>query len=119
MKKLVLIMVLNSFCFGACIDIGVMQVTAKIARSTYEATDKVLAKIINQVKSNENDSKEDNIDTLSYLKDVQGLDTLSAINNQELFFNSQIISELEALATDNQAEETNFELSKELEELLK
>ncbi|PAF46596.1 hypothetical protein BKH41_08815 [Helicobacter sp. 12S02232-10] len=120
MKKILVIFILGiSICFGNCIDNGIMKKTASNSKSIYRASDKVLSNITLLVKTNMENSKKYNQDALRHLLNIQNLESHNAINAQKIFFNTKMINKLESVLIDNKAESLNFQINKELEEILR
>ena len=131
MKKLTITLIaiaLSHSLVVACQDFGFAADIAKdIAKTAATTADESLVSIINQIKDNEDDIKSKNNETdtggnagaKKNLRHTQQVDANSTLNSYQLMFNSEVINKLESVLVDTKAESKRFEISKELEELLK
>lgn len=112
----------------ACQDAGSAASTAKTtAKTAIGIADSSLATIIDQIKENEDDIKGKNNETdtkgtagaKKHLRHTQQVDANSTLSSYQLMFNAEVINKLEAVLVDTKAESKRFEISQELEELLK
>lgn len=125
--SILLVVLCVEFVF-ACQDFGGAASTAKTtAKNSAKTADKSLASIINQIKSNEDDIKGKNNETdtsgkagaKKHLRHTQQVDKDSTLSSYQLMFNTEVINKLESVLVDTKAESKRFEISQELEELLK
>lgn len=111
----------------SCADFGAASSAAKTtAKTALKAADKALAQIINSIKSDEDDIKDKNDDTAKgtagakkYLRNTQQVDANSVLSGYQVIFNAEVINNLESVLVDTKAESKHFEISQELNNLLK
>lgn len=126
--SILLVILCVEFVFAGCQDFGVAASTAKTtAKTSVKTADSSLASIIDQIKSNEDDIKGKNNETdtsgtagaKKHLRHTQQVDKDSTLSSYQLMFNTEVINKLESVLVDTKAESKRFEISQELEELLK
>lgn len=126
--SILLVILCVEFVFAGCQDFGGAASTAKTtAKTSVKTADSSLASIIDQIKSNEDDIKGKNNETdtsgtagaKKHLRHTQQVDKDSTLSSYQLMFNTEVINKLESVLVDTKAESKRFEISQELEELLK
>lgn len=118
MKYLIYLLLVINISYSACVDMGVMNITAQSLKKTYKQADNVITQIIKQIKNDEDAISSNNNMALEKIINIQKLDSANTLNIQSIFFNSMIINDLQSNLINIAGENLIFKLDDNLEELL-
>lgn len=102
-KIIILVLFMQCSAFALCIDIGLMYSSALVAKASWNALDKVMNVIIKQVKDDEEKSKQYNLNASEIFPTIQVLDKANTLNTHAIYFNTQMINQLESIKIDSKS----------------